>query len=72
MNKLTVFWSVLLILLTISFLNAQNVQVTFRVNTSTVPDTVTPNSAVVQVRGGTAPLTWGSDPGIPRQCHLRL
>jgi hypothetical protein len=63
MKKITVFWSVLLILLTISFLNAQNVQVTFRVNTSTVPDTVTPNSAVVQVRGGTAPLTWGNDTG---------
>ncbi len=38
------------------------VNVTFWMNTSTVPDTVTANS-MVQVRGGTAPLTWADDTG---------
>jgi len=36
--------------------------VTFVMNTSTVPDTVSPLSSV-QIRGGTAPLTWGDDTG---------
>ena len=62
MKKSTVVWSALLILLAVSFLSAQTVNVTFRVNTATVPDTIGPN-AVVQVRGGTAPLTWGNDTG---------
>ncbi len=62
MKKITVLWSVILVLLAFSFLTAQTVNVTFRVNTATVPDTVGPNS-VVQVRGGTAPLTWGNDTG---------
>jgi hypothetical protein len=63
MKKSTMVWSVLLVVLAMSFLNAQTVNVTFRVNTATVPDTITPQSAVVQVRGGTAPLTWGNDTG---------
>ncbi|MFQ5603108.1 MAG: T9SS type A sorting domain-containing protein [bacterium] len=39
-----------------------SVEVTFWMNTATVPDTVTPNSSV-QIRGGTPPLTWGDDTG---------
>ncbi len=58
MRKSTIFLSVILLLLTASFLSAQTVNVTFRVNTATIPDTITAESAVVQVRGGTAPLTW--------------
>ena len=58
-----IIWSVVALLLTVGMLSAQNVNVTFRVNTATVPDTITPQSAVVQVRGGTAPLTWGNDTG---------
>ncbi|HFE63069.1 MAG TPA: hypothetical protein ENK14_01475, partial [Caldithrix sp.] len=61
MKKFTVMWSVLLIILAASVVSAQ-VNVTFRVNASTVPDTMGPNS-VFQVRGGTAPLTWGGDTG---------
>ena len=63
MKKSTLIWSVLLMLLIVGMVSAQNVNVTFQVNTATVPDTVTPGSAVVQVRGGTAPLTWGNDTG---------
>jgi hypothetical protein len=63
MKKSTIIWSMAILLLTVGMLSAQTVNVTFRVNTATVPDTVTPNSAVVQVRGGTAPLTWGNDTG---------
>ena len=62
MKKFTVLWSIILLLLTTSFLTAQTVNVTFRVNSSTVPDTMTANS-VLQVRGDTAPLTWGGDTG---------
>ena len=36
--------------------------VTFVVNTATVPDTVG-TGYTVQVRGGTLPLTWGNDTG---------
>jgi hypothetical protein len=60
MKKITVIWSVIFVLLAFSLMNAQTVNVTFRVNTATVPDTIGPNS-LVQVRGGTAPLTWGND-----------
>jgi hypothetical protein len=49
-------------MLTTSFLTAQTVNVTFRVNSSTVPDTMTASS-VFQVRGDTSPLTWGGDTG---------
>ncbi|RQW04313.1 MAG: hypothetical protein EH225_06085, partial [Calditrichaeota bacterium] len=62
MKRITVFGSVILILLAFSFLSAQTVNVTFRVNTATIPDTISTNAAV-QVRGGTAPLTWGNDTG---------
>ncbi len=41
---------------------AQNRNVTFIVNSATVPDTVGPNY-IMQVRGGTPPLTWGNDTG---------
>ncbi|MCB2205911.1 T9SS type A sorting domain-containing protein [bacterium] len=36
----------------------QSVEVTFMVNTATVPDTLWPDQAFVQMRGDTAPLTW--------------
>jgi hypothetical protein len=62
MKKITVIWSVIFVLLAFSLMSAQTVNVTFRVNTATVPDTIGPNS-LVQVRGGTAPLTWGNDTG---------
>jgi len=62
MKRITVFWSVVLILLTTSLLSAQMVNVTFRVNSATVPDTMGPNS-VFQIRGDTSPLTWGGDTG---------
>ena len=61
MNRVTVL--VLALLLAFSTLmTAQNVNVTIRLNTATVPDTIGANS-VVQVRGNTAPLTWGDDTG---------
>ncbi len=41
---------------------AQTRNVTFVVNSATVPDTVDANYNM-QVRGGTAPLTWGGDTG---------
>ena len=63
MKSITLIWSVIAVLLIIGIVSAQNVNVTFRVTTATVPDTITPKSAVVQVRGGTAPLTWGNDTG---------
>ncbi len=50
-----------ILLLLFSVAGAQT-NVTIWLNTSTVPDTVTANS-IVQVRGGTAPLTWGDDTG---------
>ena len=42
---------------------AQTVKVTFLINTSTVPDTLKPNS-FVQIRGGTAPLSWDKNSGV--------
>jgi hypothetical protein len=39
---------------------SQNVKVTFRINTATVPDTIVKNS-FVQVRGSSPPLTWGDN-----------
>ncbi len=62
MRRATRIGSVLILLLAIGLLSAQTVNVTFRLNTATVPDTVGPNS-VVQVRGSVAPLTWGGDTG---------
>ncbi|MBM2839876.1 MAG: C-terminal target protein, partial [Bacteroidetes bacterium] len=41
---------------------AQTRNVTFVVNTSTVPDTVSP-TYIMQVRGSRPPLTWGNDTG---------
>ncbi len=43
---------------------AQNVQVTFIVNTAAVPDTLWPDKAVVQVRGDTPPLQWNGSTGV--------
>jgi hypothetical protein len=57
MKRCTMLWSVMVLLLAIGLISAQTVNVTFRVNTATVPDTIGPNS-VVQVRGGTPPLQW--------------
>jgi hypothetical protein len=62
MRKVTVLFAVIVLLAASGLLTAQTVDVTFRVNAATVPDTVGPNS-VVQVRGNTAPLTWGGDTG---------
>ena len=62
MKKLTVIWSVFILMLAISLVSAQTVNVTFRANSATVPDTMTANS-VFQVRGDTSPLTWGHDTG---------
>jgi len=53
MKKLLV---VAMLLLSVAVVSAQ-VNVTFRVNTAAIPDTLGPNS-VVQLRGDTAPLTW--------------
>jgi len=57
MRKLTVLWSILWVLLVVSFLSAQVVNVTFRVNAST-ETYFTDSTDVIQVRGGTAPLQW--------------
>lgn len=62
MRKVTVVLAVIVLLAATGLLTAQTVNVTFRVNAATVPDTVGPTS-VVQIRGNTAPLTWGSDTG---------
>ncbi len=42
--------------------SAQNRNVTFIVNSATVPDTVSATYSM-QIRGNTAPLTWGNDTG---------
>ncbi len=57
-----VLFAILLVMMTYAAAGAQTVNVTFWMNTATVPDTVTPNS-MVQIRGGTAPLTWSDDTG---------
>jgi hypothetical protein len=40
--------------------SAQTVNVTFLVNSSTVPDTLWPDKAVLQIRGDTPPLQWNA------------
>lgn len=62
--KRLIFTLALLLLVSASLYAQQpdSVNVTFYMNTATVPDTVTPNS-IVQVRGSMAPLTWGDDTG---------
>ncbi len=62
MRKTSLLFAVLMLLLASSLVMAQTVNVTIRLNTSTVPDTVGSN-AVVQLRGDTPPLTWGNDTG---------
>ena len=42
----------------------QVMKVTFLVNTATVPDTLWPDKAVVQIRGDTPPLTWDGSTGV--------
>ncbi len=49
-------------LLGMSSVAMAQVNVTFWVNTATVPDTITANSNV-QLRGSVSPLTWGNDTG---------
>lgn len=57
-----IFLFVLFALGAVSAVTAQTVNVTFIVNTASVPDTVTPRSNI-QLRGDPAPLTWGNDTG---------
>ncbi len=59
---LTALVALLLVGLTVQDGFAQTRQVTFVVNSATVPDTVYPGYSM-QIRGGTAPLTWGNDTG---------
>ncbi len=59
MKKVLLALALVMLVATVSF---AQVNVTFYLNTSTVPDTVTERS-VVQVRGANAPLTWGDDTG---------
>lgn len=58
---LTVLLAVIVIgVFTSASVNAQMRNVTFLVNSSTVPDTVS-SLYPMQIRGGSAPLTWGND-----------
>lgn len=62
-KRLTVLTLLLLPFVLTNTTKAQTTaKVTFKVNTATAPDTLTP-VAVVQIRGGKAPLTWGNDTG---------
>lgn len=56
--KINLLTAMMLLVSAIGF--SQNVNVTFRINTAGVPDTLI-STSTVQVRGGTAPLTWGLD-----------
>ncbi|MCK5076362.1 MAG: hypothetical protein KAR38_08295, partial [Calditrichia bacterium] len=63
MKKITVAWSIILVLLAVGMLSA-DVNVTFRVNASTV-EGFTDSTEVLQIRGGNAPLTWdGTSPAL--------
>ena len=64
MRKGTLLLALLLMLLTGGFAMAQTVNVTIIANTATVPDTLWPDKAVVQVRGDTAPLAWDGSTGV--------
>jgi hypothetical protein len=64
MRKGTMLLAMLLMLLTGGFALAQTVNVTIIANTATVPDTLWPDKAVVQIRGDTAPLTWDGSTGV--------
>ncbi|MFA6233503.1 MAG: T9SS type A sorting domain-containing protein [Bacteroidota bacterium] len=64
MRKSTMLFAMLLMLLAGSFAFAQTVNVTIIANTATVPDTLWPDKAVVQIRGDTAPLTWDGSTGV--------
>jgi len=61
MNKL--FFSLAVLVLMMAFLQVsavfgQAVNVTFRVNTATVPDTLVPADSTIELRGSVSPLTW--------------
>ena len=64
MRKGTLLLALFLMLLTGGFAFAQTVNVTIIANTATVPDTLWPDKAVVQIRGDTAPLTWDGSTGV--------
>lgn len=64
MRKSTMLFAMLLMLVAGSFAFAQTVNVTIIANTATVPDTLWPDKAVVQIRGDTAPLTWDGSTGV--------
>lgn len=59
MKKLLMF-TLLMLVLTTTFYAQTMYNVTFWLNTSTRIDTIVPTS-MVQIRGNTAPLTWGDD-----------
>lgn len=59
MKKLLIVFVILLVLTTVTFSQTMH-NVTFKLNTSTKIDTIVPTS-MVQIRGNTAPLTWGDD-----------
>ncbi len=67
MRKGTMLLAMLLMLMTSGFALAQTVNVTIIANTATVPDTLWPDKAVVQIRGDTAPLTWDGSTGVTMQ-----
>jgi hypothetical protein len=64
MNKSSIQFALLLLVFLAGSAMAQTVRVTFLVNTATVPDTLWPDEAVVQLRGDTAPLTWDGSTGV--------
>lgn len=63
MTKRSPLFVLLLVLAFTGAAFAQTVNVTFWVNTATVPDTLLATS-VIQVRGDTAPLTWDGATGV--------
>lgn len=63
MKKEFLFLIVLMIAIGAGASLAQNVNVTFLINTATVPDTLKTNSTV-QIRGSKAPLTWDKGTGV--------
>lgn len=66
MRKFFLYFSVLILLFSVTASLAQNVKVTFLVNTASVPDTLKPVSTV-QIRGSEAPLTWDGKTGVTLQ-----
>ncbi|PLX25127.1 MAG: hypothetical protein C0600_12340, partial [Ignavibacteria bacterium] len=58
MRKGNILFVLFMMTMMFSIAGAQTVNVTFLVNTATVPDTLWPDQAFVQMRGDTDPLTW--------------